>query len=269
MKIIFKSLLLLAFISQLFVSCIKNEDEVYIYERDTLVNELPYNIFININQEYFYLQPSERKECLCLKQKTNGGVTLNAFIAYKGSYINMDSMIDVSEYTLKSVTKKIKKKGGECLVNYYTISENVFSDIITTMANKGVKPTAYNENIFKQIGTITEINKCNNISSYDIAIGEKDVIQHNTTTDFATTNNQDAKRLTLNCILYYKNITDGNSYSLQVSNYDWSIAATDSKSDGLDKTVTYSFNFTDELLENIKEFMAAKNVFSQITVFPQ
>ncbi len=261
-----------------FVSCDKDVNPKHIFYVDTLVNALPFNIELNVDQQIFYLRPSEKMECYKLVTMVNGVPMLNADFAYKGgAYQNKDSMIVVKDYPFIPIKKAFESDDCIDSVNYYTFTEEIFRDIIAKMKEQGIEPTKYDYDYFSHMGKVFSFYNFKNTSSFDIRFPESFSATidrtYNVTIPFGDCNVYicDGKNSNyvwlMNCTLYY---TDGNtSYSLQLSDFEWEISDYQTFKEGMDITNTLYFVFTEELLESMKSFMAEKNVFPQETEFPK
>jgi hypothetical protein len=275
MKHTFLATLIAMLFALSFVACDKGDEPKQMLHSDTIVNALPFDIALNIDQWFVYLKAYEGTDFHKIKPDDKGVVMLNADLAYRGEYDRKDSMIVVKDYPLIPVNKEIDGGGSKIYsVNYYTITEEVFRDIIVKMKERRIEPTKYDYDYFAHIGKVFKYNNYKNTSSYDISFQEpiSETIVRNENVDSPINDNlfmckgqQYPHALLLNCTLYY---TDHiNSYSLEISDYIWDASDYQSDTDGLNTTETFYFVFTDKLLESIKSCMAEKNVFPQEVEF--
>jgi len=255
------------------VSCDKDDEPKKVLQADTLANACPFIVRLNVNQHFYALDPTNNIDCTGLITVVDGVPMLNADIAWKGTYLQMDSMIVVKDYQFVPTNKQLDQDAINYSVTYYTITEEVLRDIIAKMKGKGIEPKAFDEDFFSHKGKVYEYNRYENTSSYDIVLDAPISVtirkNANTQSDFVKGGVQDNKKITLNCTLYYGDAEAGTAFSLNIRDFDWSVFdATDVKAD-MERTVTYHFKFTDALLESIKTFMADKNVFPVETEFPK
>lgn len=253
-----------------FVSCDKDDEPSKVFNADTLVNECPFFLSLNVNQAFYGLEPSEKVDCYEAMSNVDGVPMLNADIAWAKNG-KMDSMIVVKDYPLAPVTKRVKIGDVSYSVNYYTITEEVFRDIIAKMKIQGIESKAYDDDFFTHKGKVYEYNRYENISSYDIKFDAPiSITIRNGETKQApfVRGEQDTKRLTLNCTLYYGDLKSGTAQSLNIHDFDWSeIDSSVDKKDMVTTAIHY-FTFNDVILESIKEFMAEKGVTPVETTFP-
>ena len=277
MKNTFLTTLIAIFFALSLTSCDKDDEPKRVFYIDSLVNALPFNIELNVDQQIFYLRPSEKMECYKLVTMVNGVPMLNADFAYKGgAYQNKDSMIVVKDYPFIPIKKAFESDDCIDSVNYYTFTEEVFRDIIAKMKAKGIAPTKYDYEYFSHIGKVFGYFIYKNTSSYDIRItdpisatiksGENVSIRKDDGMRLHNSKNSQCV-MPLDCTLYFAD--KETSYSLEVSGFEWEVSDYQSFTEGLNTTDTFYFVFTDELLESIKSFMAEKNVFPQETEFPK
>ena len=254
-----------------FVSCDKEDDSKQVLYADTLVNECPFNIALNIDQTRYYLKASGKMVCFNLSPDDNGVATLSADLAYKGGESVMDSMIVVKDYPLTTNIKKVSIGNSVYYVNYYTITEEVLSDIVAKMKAKGIAPKTFNEDVFIHTEFTFQVFNYANKSSYDIKLGDpfSSILLRNSSSDIKVDNGQLQKKTILDCVIYYGDASNGTAYSLEVSGFDWSVFDEKTVKEGYNTTEFHYFVFTDKLLESIKEFMADKGVFPQEVEFPK
>ena len=276
MKNIFSTTLVAMLFALSFASCDKGDDEKHVLHQDSIVNALPFGIALNIDQWFVYLNESEGKDFYKKQADADGVVMLNADLAYKGSESRKDSMIVVKDYPLTPVNKRIDKGSTVYSVNYYTITEEVFRDIIAKMKAQGISPKKYDEDVFNHVGKVFQYYNYNNTSSYDIRItdpisatiksGDNVSIHKDDGMNlYVGKNSKDVMKL--NCTLYY---TDKEkSYSLEISGFEWEITDAQSVKEELNIKDTFYFVFTDTLLESIKSFMAVNGVYPLETEFPK
>ena len=271
MKNTFLATLIAMLLALSFVSCDKDDEPGNVLQADTIVNATSFNIALNIDQTRYYLKPSGKMACFNLTPDANGVATLNADIAYKGGETVMDSMIVVKDYPLKTDIKKINNGNNVYSVNYYTITEDILHDIIAKMKTKGIEPKTFDEDIFIHTEFTFQVYNYANNSSYDIKLGDlfSTIILRNSNSNIKVDDGQQPKKTKLNCIIYYGDASTGTAYSLEVSGFDWTVSDEKSVKEGYNTIENYYFIFTDKLLENIKSFMAEKNVFPQETEFPK
>lgn len=276
MKNTFLATILAMLFALSFVSCDKDDDTKQVLYADSIVNALPFNIALNIDQWFVYLNSSEGKDFFKNTSNEDGVVMLNADLAYKGGEYFKDSMIVIKNYPLTPVNKKIDQGSTVYSVNYYTFTEEVFLDIIAKMKEQGIKPQKFDENVFKHIGKVFDYYNYKNTSSYDIMIADPisatiksgDNVTIHKDNGMGLYDGKNSKYvMPLDCTLYFAD--KETSYSLEVSGFEWEVSDYQSKKEGLDITDTFYFIFTDELLESIKSFMADKNVFPIETEFPK
>ncbi len=276
MKNTFLATLIAMLFALSFVSCDKDDETKHVLNSDSIVNALPFNIALNIEQWFVYLNSSEGEILYKKKSNADGVVMLNADLAYKGSGFEMDSMIVVKDYPLSPVNKRIDVGSTVYSVNYYTITEEVFRDIIAKMREQGIEPKKYDKDIFNHVGKVFSYFNYKNTSSYDIKFTTP-ISATIKSGDNISIRNDDGMNLRdgkhskyvmpLDCTLYFTN--KEKSYSLKVSGFEWEVSDYQSIKEDLDITDTFYFKFTDTLLESIKTFMADKNVFPVETEFPK
>ncbi len=254
-----------------FVSCDKDDDPKSVLNADSLVNDLPFNIALNIDQTRYYLKPSERKRCFNLSPDDTGFAMLNADLAYKGGEHFLDSMIVVKDYPMPVVIKQIDNGSIVYSVNYYKLTEDVFRDIIDKMKAQGIAPKAFNNDVFNHTELTFQVYNYENNSSYDIKLGEpfSTTLLRNGNANIELFDGQQPKKTTLDCVIIYGDAANGTAYSLEVCGFSWPVTDEKSFKEGYNTTETYYFKFTDKLLENIKEFMADKGVYPVETEFPK
>lgn len=255
-----------------FVSCeMDDANPKKVLYCDSIVNELPFNIALNVNQAKYYVNSGQKCEFFNLETTDEGTVLLNADFAYKGGTgIRKDSMIVVKNYLLSPINKIIEVGNIVYSINYYTFTEDVFRDIIAKMHSIGYEPQVFDLDFFDHTEFMLYVYTYKNTSSYDIKLDApfSTILRQQEAADINIEKGQKVKTTILNCVIYFGDIKNGTAKSLKVSDFKWNVSEETSSKVAYTTTNYQFFNFTDTLLDKIISFMAAKNVFPEECDFP-